>query len=141
MIDDDIRGFNKKAGTNTVKALGSLISLIERGFRIASAERCCLWGIYPVNSGLYMSDTITTDLRFIIGCFWGIISPRAHKDPRGIVIRLPAKEDYARTLLAFERDGKVVRFNFVAPVTSLYQQHGGQQVGNIIIRREGFTWN
>ena len=30
MIDDDVRGFNKKAGTNTVKPLGSLISLIER---------------------------------------------------------------------------------------------------------------
>ena len=55
MMDDDIRGFNQKAGTNTVKPLGSLISLIERGFRVANAENCCLWGIYPVNSGLYMN--------------------------------------------------------------------------------------
>ena len=81
-----------------------------------------------------MSDTITTDLWFILGCLWGIINPKAHKDPRGIVIPMPGKEDYARTRLAFERDGKVVRFNFVAPVTSLYQQHGGQQVGNRIKR-------
>ena len=134
MMDDDIRGFNQKAGTNTVKPLGSLISLIERGFRVANAENCCLWGIYPVNSGLYMSDTVTTDLRFIIGCFWGIINPRAHKDPRGIVIPMPGKEDYTRTILAFERDGKVVRFNFVAVVSTIYNPNGGLNVGNRLKR-------
>ena len=134
MMDDDIRGFNQKAGTNTVEPLSSLISLIERGFRVANAENCCLWGIYPVNSGLYMSDTVTTDLRFIIGCFWGIINPRAHKDPRGIVIPMPGKEDYTRTILAFERDGKVVRFNFVAVVSTIYNPNGGLNVGNRLKR-------
>ena len=44
------------------------------------------------------------------------------------------KEDYIRTLLAFERDGKAVRLNFVAVVTSLYKQHGGQQTGNRLKR-------
>jgi hypothetical protein len=72
MIDDDIRGFNQKAKGGHLKPLDSLISLIERGFKVATAERCCLCGIYPVNNGLFMQDTITTDLRFIIGCFWGI---------------------------------------------------------------------
>ena len=33
MMDDDIRGFNRKAGDNAVKPLSSLIVLIERGFR------------------------------------------------------------------------------------------------------------
>jgi hypothetical protein len=75
MIDDDIRGFNQKAKGGHLKPLDSLISLIERGFKVATAERCCLWGIYPVNNGLFMQDTITTDLRFIIGCFWGIHKP------------------------------------------------------------------
>jgi len=36
MMDDDIRGFNQKAGTNTVKPLGSLIGLIETGFKTAT---------------------------------------------------------------------------------------------------------
>jgi hypothetical protein len=135
-MDDDIRGFNRKAGDNEVKPLGSLIALIERGFRIASDEKCCLWGIYPVNSGMYMSETVTTDLRFIMGCFWGIINPRAHKDPRGIVIPMPGKEDYTRTLLAFERDGKVVRFNFVAAVSTMYDPKGGLGVVSSRLKRD-----
>ena len=134
MMDDDIRGFSQKDGANNVKPLDDLISLIETGFKTATEEKCCLWGVYPVNNGLFMKDTVTTDLRFIIGCFWGIINPQAHKDPRGIVIPMPGKEDYARTLLAFERDGKVVRFNFVAVVTTIYNPQGGLNVGNRLKR-------
>ena len=70
----------KKAGVNSVKPLYSLIGLIERGFELVTAEKCSLWGIYPVNNGLFMKDTITTDLRFIMGSFWGIINPQAYKD-------------------------------------------------------------
>ena len=50
MIDDDIRGLNQKAGVNSVKPLDSLIGLIERGFELATAEKCSLWGVYPVNN-------------------------------------------------------------------------------------------
>ena len=64
MMDDDIRGLNQKAGINSLKPLGSMISLIERG-RMATAEGCSLWGVYPVNNAYFMMDTITTDLRFI----------------------------------------------------------------------------
>ena len=81
-----------------------------------------------------MKDTITTDLRFIIGTFWGIINPLAHKDPMGIVSPMPGKEDYTRTILAFERDGEVVRFNYVATLTTLYNPYGGLNVGNRLKR-------
>ena len=47
---------------------------------------------------------------------------------------MPGKEDYTRTLLAFERDGKVVRFNFVAVVSTIYNPHGGLNVGNRLKR-------
>ena len=43
---------------------------------------------------------------------------------------MPAKEDYMRTILAYERDGKVIRLNFVAMVTEVYDKDGGLQVGN-----------
>jgi len=130
MIDDDIRGLNQKAGANDVKPLDSLISLIEKGFEVVTRERCSLWGVYPVNNGMFMKDTITTDLRFIPSGFFGIINPKAHKDPEGIVVPMPAKEDYMRTILAYERDGKVIRFNYVAMVTEVYDKSGGLQVGN-----------
>ena len=47
---------------------------------------------------------------------------------------MAGKEDYTRTILAFERDGKVVRFNYVATVTTLYNPHGGLNVGNRLKR-------
>jgi hypothetical protein len=130
MMDDDIRGLNQKTGVNSLKPLGSMISLIERGFRMATAEGCSLWGVYPVNNAYFMRDTITTDLRFIPSGFFGIINPKAYKDPNGIVVPIPAKEDYARTILAYERDGKVIRFNFISMVTEVYAKSGGLQVGN-----------
>ena len=136
MIDDDIRGFNQKAGINNVKPLDSLIRLIEKGFKIATEEKCSLWGIYPVNNGLFMKDTITTDLRFIMGSFWGIINPMAYKDPRGIIIPMPGKEDYTRTLLAYERDGKVIRFNYVAAVSTIYNPQGGLGVVSNRLKRD-----
>ena len=113
-----------------MKPLDSLISLLERGFELPTAEKCSLWGVYPVNNGMFMQDTITTDLRFIPSGFFGIINPKAHKDPGGIVVPMPAKEDYMRTILAYERDGKVVRFNYVSMVTEVYDKEGGLQVGN-----------
>ena len=57
MMDDDIRGFNRKARGGHVKPLADLIGLIETGFKTATIEKCCLWGIYPVNSGLYLQVT------------------------------------------------------------------------------------
>ena len=130
MIDDDIRGLNQKAGVNSVKPLDSLIRLIEKGFKIVTDEKCSLWGIYPVNNAYFMRDNITTDLRFIPSGFFGIVNPKAYKDPNGIVVPMPAKEDYARTILAYERDGKVVRFNYISMDTEVYYKDGGLQVGN-----------
>ena len=83
-----------------------------------------------------MKDTITTDLRFIIGTFWGIINPLAHKDPKGIVSPMPGKEDYTRTLLAYERDGKVIRFNYVAAVSTIYNPQGGLGVVSNRLKRD-----
>ena len=108
----------------------TLISLTDTGFQLATEEKCSLWGVYPVNNGMFMKDTITTDLRFIPSGFFGIINPKSHKDPRGIVVPMPAKGDYMRTTLAYARDGKVIRFNYVAMVTEVYDKSGGLQVGN-----------
>ena len=49
---------------------------------------------------------------------------------------MPGKEDYTRTILAFERDGKVVRFNFVAVVSTIYNPKGGLGVINSRLQRD-----
>lgn len=136
MMDDDIRGFHQRTKDGKLEPLDNLISLIDTGFSVAETEKCSLWGIYPVDNGFFMSDTISTDLKFIIGCFFGLINTKAHKDPNGIIAPLPVKEDYMRTLDAYNRDGKVIRFNFVCAVSSIYQQQGGQDARKRLVREK-----
>jgi hypothetical protein len=44
------------------------------------------------------------------------------------------KEDYQRTIQFFQKDGAVVRLNFVAPKTAVYKTAGGLQFGNRLKR-------
>jgi hypothetical protein len=123
-IDDDIRSFIEydPEVKRKEKRLVSLIDVIERGFSECKKSGARLWGVYPSANGYFMRPTITTNLRFIVGCFYGCINTR---------IPLPfgsEKEDYQRTILFWEADHSVVRLNFVAPKTAFYKESGGMQV-------------
>jgi hypothetical protein len=77
-----------------------------------------------------MKDTVTTDLRFIIGSFWGCVNPGL-SPPDGVRLTLGSeKEDYQRTLQFWEADGAVVRLNFVSAKTAYYKEPGGMQEGD-----------
>jgi len=123
-IDDDVSGFIEFDSTayRSEKPLESLESVIHRGFQEAVAQNAGLWGVYPSANGYFMRNSVTTDLRHILGAFWGQINPGDQ-----ISISLESKEDYERTLLFYLRDKKVVRLNFVAPKTSVYKTPGGLQ--------------
>jgi len=129
-MDDDIRGFfeyDEKVHRHE-KPLDSLEKVIDRGFEECHKSGARLWGVYPIPNGFFMKPTVTTDLKFIIGSFWGCINPGADK-----ALQLPfggEKEDYQRTILFWEADGVVVRLNFVAPKTAYYKEPGGMQEGD-----------
>uniref|UniRef100_A0A6C0KMG2 Glycosyltransferase n=1 Tax=viral metagenome TaxID=1070528 RepID=A0A6C0KMG2_9ZZZZ len=132
-MDDDIRGFieyDEKAKRHE-KPLKNFVEICNRGFAEAKKAGARLWGVYSVPNGFFMKPTVTTDLRFIIGSFWGCINP-------GEEIQIPLgseKEDYQRTILFWEKDGAVVRLNFVAPKTAYYKEPGGMQEGNRIAKQ------
>jgi hypothetical protein len=133
-MDDDIRGFiefDEKQKRHERK-LVSLERIINRGFEECEKVGARLWGVYPSANGFFMKDTVSTDLKFIIGSFWGCINP-------GKEIQLPfggEKEDYQRTLLFWEADGVVVRLNFVSPKTAYYAEPGGMQEGDRKAKQE-----
>ena len=85
-----------------------------------------IFGIYPVKNGFFMKDLqpITYDLRFIVGAFWGCINCK------GLCISIDEKEDFERTLLCYERDKLVIRYNRITLKTSYYKTKGGMQEGN-----------
>lgn len=126
MMDDDVTGFVERTDDGKMRPLRSLVDVINTGFKTAEKEGASLWGVYPVPNGFFMKPTITTDLKFIIGSFWGIINPGSH-GPKGIKLPMSEKEDYIRTLMSFDRDGKVVRINYVSPKTAYYKEPGGMQ--------------
>lgn len=124
-MDDDVRSLIEfDASTKRhEQPLRSLTTVINRGFAECNKANARLWGVYPVPNGFFMKDTVTTDLRFIIGSFWGCLNP-------GSELKLKygsEKEDYQRTLQFWEADGVVVRLNFVAPKTAYYKEPGGMQ--------------
>jgi hypothetical protein len=124
-IDDDIKGFLEYDATKPrkEKPLQSLLAVIKRGFHECEKNNARLWGVYPVANGFFMKSKISTDLRYIIGSFWGCINPGI----KVAKITLDDKEDYQRSILYYEADGAVVRFNMVAPISSYYKEPGGMQ--------------
>jgi len=136
-LDDDITRLCKMTIDQTVPDLRSskrfplspltkeeFWAFIEDAFRDLTSHSLHLFGIYPVKNGFFMKDlpAKTTDLRFIVGCFWGCINP----DPP-LVLSIEEKEDFERTLILYERDLGVLRYNHIAPVTSYYKEKGGMQ--------------
>lgn len=122
--DDDIRGFIEfdSSKPRKEKPLISLKKLIDRGFAEAAKHGARLWGVYPSANGFFMKDTVSTDLRLIVGSFWGQINPG-----KEIHLDFSEKEDYLRTLMFYQKDGKVVRLNFASPQTPYYKTPGGMQ--------------
>jgi hypothetical protein len=124
-IDDDIKGFLEYDETRPrkEKPLGSLLTMIHRGFQECQKAGARLWGVYPVANGFFMKPKVSTNLRYIIGSVWGCINPGI----KVVNITLDDKEDYQRSILYYIADGAVVRLNMVAPVSSYYKEPGGMQ--------------
>ena len=123
-MDDDIKGFleySKEARRHEVP-LRSLDSLIKKGFTESATSGFRLWGIYPVANGFFMKEGPTSDLKYIIGAFWGITNPGPI-----LTVTIDDKEDYLRSLIMYVLDGGVLRFRDAAPITAYYKEAGGMQ--------------
>lgn len=125
-FDDDVLKlveYSPKARRHE-KELEDLKAVFLRGFQECQAAKCRLWGVYPIPNGFFMKPTVTTDLKFCIGSFWGCLNAGSEIQ---IEYGKGEKEDYQRTLHYFMADGAVVRLNYVAPKTSYYKEAGGLQ--------------
>jgi hypothetical protein len=123
--DDDLKGFLEfdKTKPRKEKPLVSLQTIIQRAFQECAKHGCRFWGVYPTPNGFFMKDTVSTDLKFCVGSFFGLINP----GNKQLNIPISEKEDYYRTLRMYELDGCVIRLNFVAPKTAYYKEPGGMQ--------------
>tara|TARA_R110002096_G_scaffold390091_2_gene584519 strand:- start:3556 stop:4296 length:741 start_codon:yes stop_codon:yes gene_type:complete len=122
-FDDDVEGLYKKNGSNSA-LFTDLKALYKIGFNECLKHKTALFGICAVNNGFYMSNKISTNLKYIVGCFYGQIITR----DKHLSVTLEDKEDFERTVLYFHKYKKVVRLNMLAPKTNYYDEEGGMQV-------------
>ena len=123
-IDDDISDFIVKNGKPF-----DLLRFIETGFSDCVAAGLRLWGIHPVANRYFLKEKTSTDLRYIIGCFYGVINNKE------IRVDLDDGEDKLRTCLYYLADGGVFRYNWIAPVTKYYVEPGGMQMSRTLERQ------
>ncbi len=96
-----------------VRPLRSLLGLFKTGFTECERHACSLWGIFPVAMPKYLQSTISTELKYISGDFWGCINPGPT-----LQVQFSLYEDYERSILYYKRDGCIVRLNMVAGITA-----------------------
>jgi len=120
-LDDDVeelQTMNHKTG-KLVK-YKHVAKLFEDAYHLLKKEGLYLWGIYPVRNFFFMKQTITTDLRFIVGVLFGYIN----RDTKKLDLKMDAKEDYERTIKYYKLDGGVIRFNYIC-VKTKFNSEGG----------------
>ena len=122
-IDDDIKDIVEISG-DKLRPIEDLQGFVTHSFEEAMRRGVRLWGLYPVNNRLFMEETSTTGLVFVIGCCFGIITP----GPGILHCTLDDKDDFQRSLSFYLLDGGVLRFNRVAPDTKYGTTPGGNQV-------------
>jgi hypothetical protein len=123
-IDDDITDFL----TLTDGPL-DLCKFIDQAFTECASRNLRLWGIHPIANRFFLKDKVSTDLRYIIGCFYGVINSKS------ITVDLEDGEDKLRTCLYYLANGGVLRYNWIAPKTKYYRNPGGMQTTRTLDRQ------
>ena len=113
----------KTSTYKTLKPIENLDTFIKEAFAKCKANGIFLWGIYPLANAYFMTDTRTTNLRFIVGPMFGMIN-RHRPD---LQLTVDEKENSERTLQHWVIDGKVLRFNNIGLETKYYKNKGGMQ--------------
>lgn len=134
-LDDDIKEISelyqvKSTITKTkqkrhyrLKPIHNLDEFIKSAFKYCYENKAYLWGIYPVANPYFMTPTISTDLKFIVGPMWGVFN-RHDKDLKATI---DEKENVERSIRYFIKDNKVIRFNNITIKTRYYKTPGGMQ--------------
>jgi hypothetical protein len=120
-LDDDLNRLIDK-DRNELSNFKDLCKLIE--------EHCSYGGTYSVDNSMFMSgcEQYTTDLRYMLGCV------RFRFVRKDIAVQTDYAEDMEHCILHYIRDGKIVKNNWIAPITKNYNDGGCDGDGRNIER-------
>lgn len=101
---------------------------IKEAFHECLKSDSFIWGVYPVFNPFFRKtkSEISTDLKYIVGAFYGIINrPTLKAIQLTITKENGQKEDVERTIKYFINDGITIRFNKIGFKTKYYGKEGG----------------
>jgi hypothetical protein len=129
-VDDDVEGIFKKKSDKELTKVTDVHKFFTEAFAKTRSEGLYIWGIYPVQNPFFMKDTVTTDLKFIIGTLYGYINRKtATVQPSSLI---KEKEDYEQSIKYFIKDGGVVRYNNVTIKAKKHSAGGlGETAGRL----------
>lgn len=122
-IDDDVREVVRWVDSKKVEPVPDIGAFFEGAFAMADRSGVRMWGLSPSANPFYMGATTRAGLYFCDGTCHGFANDRSDY----FATTVPVKTDYERTLLAWSRDGAVVRFDRYAVQSSIYKEPGGLQ--------------
>jgi hypothetical protein len=121
-FDDDIEEVlekvNKDKKCREMKKV-NLHEFIEKAFIEMEMRKLSMWGINPVNNPFFLGYNVSTDLRYVVAAFRGVIN---HHDI--ILKHSDQKEDVENTIRSYIRDGGVLRYNYITVKTKWYAPGG-----------------
>ena len=123
-LDDDIEGIKGLTDGERLIDLIDFKDVVKQGFDLCEKHSLKLWGLYTCCNPRFMSNSkeITTDYKFIIGNFFGVINCKNMN-----LVTVDDIDDYERSIRSFQLYGGSVRLNHVAAKTKFLKNEGGAQ--------------
>lgn len=116
VVEDDIRVVQSLFNYSLPKTIQFMVDFCNgRGIRC--------FGVYPSGNKYFMKPTIDIGLTYIVANLFAF-KPTADKR---LILSMPTKTDYERSVLYYLVYGDIARFNFVSCLTSNYTNKGGMQ--------------
>ena len=122
VMEDDVRTLVRK-NENKIVPFYDFHQLVETAWQECDKNRTKLWGIYQMANGMYMQESVSTDLKCIAGYLFGI---EITKD-NFLRCNTENKHDYERSILHYIKYGSIIRINYVAQNSDSFVTAGGLQ--------------
>jgi hypothetical protein len=119
-VDDDVEALQMLRG-DKLATVNNIDAFFKRAYKIMKKEHLYIWGVYPVRNPFFMYNEVTTDLKFVIGVLFAYIN---RKTPKLTLRSVIGKEDIEMSILYYQLDGGVVRFNNIVPKTKFNAEGG-----------------
>ena len=103
------------------KPIEDLDKFIRYAFEETEKLGLNVWGVSPFHNTFFLKHQVTKHLKYVIGAFFGQIFDR---DKYIVLSDVDHGEDFQFSIETFNRDGGIVRFNWVALVTKYFGDGG-----------------